>query len=181
MTLEIGLLIFYILVIPISEHQDTIGPMTRSVTDAALVLSAIAGKDPNDNYTLAQPDVLDYTKALRIGALKGKRIGVPRYSTTPPGPNDIPVNEAFDLAIKTLRGLGATVIDPVELPSAAEILNITGAELFVLETDFKVQLNGYFQSLPKNPSRVRSLEDLIEFNDAHPELEEPKNHEGQSM
>ncbi|KAF9442738.1 amidase signature enzyme, partial [Macrolepiota fuliginosa MF-IS2] len=67
-------------VIPISEHQDTVGPMTRSMTDAAIVLSVIAGKDPNDNFTLAQPDVVpDYTKALNKNALRGKRIGVPRH------------------------------------------------------------------------------------------------------
>lgn len=66
-------------VIPISEHQDTIGPMTRSIADAAVVLSIIAGKDPNDNFTLAQPAVVpDFTKALKKDALKGKRIGVPR-------------------------------------------------------------------------------------------------------
>ncbi|KAK7062779.1 hypothetical protein VNI00_000268 [Paramarasmius palmivorus] len=60
-------------VIPISANQDTIGPITRSVSDAAIVLSVIAGKDPNDNFTLAQPDTVpDFTLALDANALQGK-------------------------------------------------------------------------------------------------------------
>ncbi|KAI6130571.1 hypothetical protein EV401DRAFT_585359 [Pisolithus croceorrhizus] len=64
---------------PISEHQDTVGPLTRSVTDATVVLSIIAGPDPNDDYTLAQPSpVPDYTLALNTSSLVGKRLCVPR-------------------------------------------------------------------------------------------------------
>ncbi|KAF8549237.1 amidase signature enzyme [Imleria badia] len=66
-------------VVPISEHQDTVGPLTRSMSDAAIVLSIIAGPDPNDNFTLAQPTpVPDYTMVLSNSSLVGKRIGVPR-------------------------------------------------------------------------------------------------------
>ena len=65
-------------VVPISEHQDTVGPMTRSVADAAIILSAIAGRDPRDNFTLAQPAVVpDYTKALRADGLKRVGGGTP--------------------------------------------------------------------------------------------------------
>lgn len=68
------------LVIPISEHQDTVGPMVRTVKDAAYVLQAIAGKDPYDNYTSAIPrtPLPDYVAACKLSGLKGKRIGVPR-------------------------------------------------------------------------------------------------------
>lgn len=67
------------LVIPISEHQDTIGPMARSLKDAAYLLQAIAGKDPNDNYTSAIPGPLpDYVGACDFDGLRGARIGVPR-------------------------------------------------------------------------------------------------------
>ncbi|KAJ7837915.1 amidase signature enzyme [Mycena leptocephala] len=143
-------------VVPISAHQDTVGPITRSVTDAAIVLSIIAGKDPNDNFTLAQPPVIpDFTKALNKNALKGKRIGVPA------------------------RSAGATIVDPADLPSADEFVT-SNNETVVLEVDFKVQLNAYFEALLKNPSGVRSLADLIKFNDAYPELEEPAGFEDQS-
>ncbi|ESK92746.1 glutamyl-trna amidotransferase subunit a [Moniliophthora roreri MCA 2997] len=167
-------------VIPISANQDTIGPITRSVSDAAIVLSVIAGKDPNDNFTLAQPDTVpDLTKNLDVNALKGKRIGVPRAVFFTPGFNDPSVVAAFEEALKTIESLGATVVDPADLPSAAEIRR-SNNETIVLDVDFKVQLDAYYQALVENPSGVRSLADLIAFNDANPELEEPVNFTDQS-
>ncbi|KAJ8700654.1 hypothetical protein PTI98_003663 [Pleurotus ostreatus] len=169
-------------VIPISAHQDTVGPMTRSLTDAAIVLSVIAGKDANDNFTLAQPSrVPDYTKALNKNALRGKRIGVPRRVFTDDSitGTDPSVNVAFNRALDIIRSLGATVVDPADLPSADEIA-ISNNETLVLDVDFKVQLNDWYEALKKNPSGVRSLADLIKFNDDHPELEEPPQLEDQS-
>ena len=127
-------------VIPISEHQDTVGPITRSVADAAIVLSAIAGPDANDNFTLAQPTpVPDYTRALDRGALAGRRIGVPRavFLNDSITGNDPYVNEVFEGALDMLRALGATVVDPADLPSA-EAIAMSGNETIVLNTDFKV-------------------------------------------
>ena len=127
-------------VIPISEHQDTVGPITRSVADAAIVLSAIAGPDTNDNFTLAQPTpVPDYTRALDRGALAGRRIGVPRavFLNDSITGNDPYVNEVFESALDVLRALGATVVDPADLPSA-EAIAMSGNETIVLNTDFKV-------------------------------------------
>ncbi|KAI0826093.1 amidase signature enzyme [Irpex lacteus] len=169
-------------VVPISEHQDTIGPMTRSIADAAIVLSIIAGKDPNDNFTLAQPSpVPDYTKALNKNALKGKRIGVPRkvFTNDTVTGNDPFVNIVFNAALETLRTLGATVVDPADLPSAEEIA-VSNNETVVLDVDFKIQLNAYYADLLQNPSGVRSLADLIAFNDANAALEEPPRFEDQS-
>ncbi|KAJ8082283.1 hypothetical protein PM082_008134 [Marasmius tenuissimus] len=167
-------------VIPISANQDTVGPITRSISDAAIVLSVIAGKDPNDNFTLAQPDeVPDYTKALNINAFKGKRIGVPRQVFLQErfiGPG---VLEIFEGALETIRGLGATIVDPADLPSAQEIL-ASDNETIVLDIDFKVELNAYYERLLENPSGVRSLADLIAFNNANPELEKPVNFTDQS-
>jgi amidase len=114
--------------------------MTRSMTDAAIVLSIISGIDPNDNFTLAQPPVVpDFTKALSKRALKGKRIGVPRHvflndSITE---NDPSVNIAFEHALKVIKRLGATIVDPADLPSAERILT-TSSDDFVLDVDFKV-------------------------------------------
>ncbi|KDR74826.1 hypothetical protein GALMADRAFT_269063 [Galerina marginata CBS 339.88] len=169
-------------IIFISEHQDTVGPMTRSMTDAAIVLSVIAGTDTNDNFTSAQPNVVpDYTQALNKNAFKGKRIGVPRrvFFDTTISRNDPYVNVVFEEALATIKSLGATVVDPADLPSAEEIMD-SDDEDFVLKVDFKIQLNAYFQSLLDNPSGVRSLADLIAFNDAHPDLEKPKGFESQN-
>lgn len=129
-------------VIPISEHQDTVGPLTRSVADAAIVLSIIAGPDANDNFTLAQPvPVPDYVRALNRSALTGKRIGVPRavFLNDSVTGNDPYVNEVFEGALGVLRALGATVVDPANLPSA-EAIAMSGNETVVLNTDFKVRV-----------------------------------------
>lgn len=170
-------------VIPISEHQDTVGPLTRSTTDAAIVLSVIAGPDPNDNFTLTQPNVVpNYLTALNASALQGTRIGVPRAMFLEPSYSglDETVLSAYATALETLRDLGAVIVDPADLPSAYEIA-ASNNETLVLDVDFKVQLNAWYQSLYTNPSGVRSLADLIAFNDANPQLEEPTNYTDQSV
>ncbi|KAG6895777.1 hypothetical protein C0992_012652 [Termitomyces sp. T32_za158] len=165
-------------VIPISEHQDTVGPMTRSMTDAAIVLSIIAGPDPNDNFTLAQPQVVpDFTQALQTNALRGKRIGVPRRGFLD-ATNDrtADILNAFEEALNVLRGLGATIIDPADLPSADEIL-ASNNETVVLNVDFKART----KTPCSNPSGVRSLADLIDFDNNNPSLEKPSGYTDQSI
>ncbi|RDB28170.1 hypothetical protein Hypma_001534 [Hypsizygus marmoreus] len=167
-------------VIPISTHQDTVGPMTRSMSDVAIVLSVIAGRDPNDNFTLAQPPIVpDFVKALNKNALKGKRIGVPRRVFLNTG-RPIDISNAFEQALVIIRGLGATIVDPADLPSANEIAR-SDNETVVLDVDFKVELNRYFVGLTSNPSGVRSLADLINFNNDHAALERPAGFEDQSI
>ncbi|KAJ3862436.1 amidase signature enzyme [Lentinula novae-zelandiae] len=176
-------------VIPISEHQDTVGPMARSMTDAAIVLSLIAGKDPNDNFTLAQPPIVpDYTKALNPNALVGARIGVPRKvfldgSDLTGNGSESAIGLAFEKALDVIRELGATVVDPADLPSAEEIAR-SNNETVVLDTDFKastytftpaIQINAWLEGLLSIPSGVCSLADLIAFDNANPSLEEPVN------
>jgi amidase len=110
------------------------------MTDAAIVLSIIAGRDPNDNFTFAQPPVVpDFTQALNKDALKGKRIGVPRrvFLNNSITRNDPSVNVAFEQALDVIKSLGATVVDPADLPSADEIL-ASHNETIVLDIDFKV-------------------------------------------
>ena len=121
--------------------------MTRSIADAAIVLSVIAGPDPNDNFTLAQPSpVPDYTKALNKNALKGKRIGVPRkvFTNDTITGNDPFVNVGFNAALDSIRALGATVVDPADLPSADGIA-VSNNETIVLDVDFKAGLS-YFHA-----------------------------------
>jgi amidase len=121
-------------VIPISSHQDTVGPLCRSVTDAAIVLSAIAGFDSLDNYTSAIPHpVPDYTKALQKNALKGKRIGVPRKVFLDLVPQV--QLDAFEEALETIKALGATVVDHADIPSAMDLIEYSN---HVTRVDFKV-------------------------------------------
>src|SRR5262245_43355087 len=104
-------------VVPISADQDTAGPIARNVTDAAVLLGAATGVDPNDAATAAQAGhaFTDYTQFLNNHALQGARIGVwstGTYSPTLVGPIVKPV---LDNVIASLKAQGATVVDPADI------------------------------------------------------------------
>ncbi|KAF8558677.1 amidase signature enzyme [Imleria badia] len=155
-------------VIPISSTQDTVGPMCRSVADAALLLRFIAGKDKDDEATKEQPEVPDYTKALDKNALRGKRLGVPRKLI-----RDSPIKGVFDKALDVLRSLGANIVDPAEFPSTEELMT-SGDEDLVLTVEFKVGVNKYIKGLRKCPKNVNSLADVIRFNNENKDKELPE-------
>ncbi|KAF2664258.1 amidase [Microthyrium microscopicum] len=163
-------------VIPISEHQDTVGPMARTVKDAATILQAIAGPDPQDNYTLVNPNAKsppDYVAACKLGILKGARIGVPQNAITGSGgsPNDTEVI-AFNKAIPILQSLGATVINPANFRNITYALN-SPDETLVLNADFLVNLPAYVRLLVKNPSGVKDLATLRNITQHDPREEYP--------
>ncbi|KAK3650322.1 hypothetical protein LTR56_006298 [Elasticomyces elasticus] len=154
------------LVIPISEHQDTIGPMARSVKDAAYILQAIAGPDPNDNYTLANPAVNgsapDYVAACNYNAFAGKRIGVARNVIDIWGLyTDAPVLEAFNEAIEQIAAAGAEIVDANFTAFAA--WQNDGNETLVLNADFISDLANYLSELTYNPYGIDNLAELRNF------------------
>ncbi|KAG2366497.1 amidase signature enzyme [Suillus spraguei] len=156
-------------VIPISSHQDTTGPMCRSVTDAAILLNFMAGPDPRDEVTLHQPGIVpDYMKALDKNALKGARLGVPRSFIR----NIKIIEEAFNSSLDVFRALGAEIVDPADFPDTEELL-ISKAEKRVLDVDFKVDLNKYLSELVDVPTGVKTLAALIEFNEKRADLDHP--------
>ena len=147
-------------IIPISATQDTAGPMTRTVADAAILLSAITGVDPRDTATAASRAHAgtDYIRFLDRAALKGKRIGVTRARFTGYHPD---TDRIFGDALDVLRQLGAIIVDPANLPHAGEY---DEAEYEVLLYEFKAGLNAYLATLgPGAP--IRTLEEAIAFND----------------
>ncbi|KAL8702681.1 MAG: hypothetical protein Q9201_004142 [Fulgogasparrea decipioides] len=168
------------LVIPISQRQDTVGPMARTVKDAAYLLQAIAGKDPNDNYTLAQPFETppDYVGACNYSSLRGKKIGIPRNIITPQG--DAPVLAAFGSAVQTIRRAGATVVDNLNITSYALDQYLNGnASLIVLEADFLSDLpTNYLSKLATNPQNVHNLEDVSNFTHSFPPEDYPDRDTG---
>ncbi|KAH7098078.1 amidase signature enzyme [Auriculariales sp. MPI-PUGE-AT-0066] len=171
-------------VIPVSEHQDTVGPLARSLRDATIVLSVIAGRDAADNYTLAQPEkVPDYLAALDRYALQGVRLGVPRKflmnaTLTEWHPS---VEIAFQAALRKFEQLGATIIDPADFENAQEIFETLTKPQFVMAADMKLDLEAYLSELVHVPTGVRTIEDLVAFNNNHRELERPPGHEAQSV
>ncbi len=149
-------------IVPISFSQDTAGPMTRSVADAAALLTAMAGRDDADPATATMPGraVYDYTSRLQEGGLKGARIGVLH------GPLDQQpgVAPALQHAVAMLRDAGAVVV-PVQLPTQGQW---EAAERVVLLHEFKAGLERY---LTTHQAPVRDLPALIAFNRQHADKE----------
>lgn len=151
-------------IIPISASQDTAGPMTRTVYDAAVLLSAIAGTDPRDTATReASAHVQDFTRGLSAG-VRGMRIGVPREKLF--GYNE-KTDAIVNAAIAVLKGLGAVIVDPANIPTAGKV---DEDEYNVLLYEFKDGLRKYFAEV-KSP--IRSLADMIAYNKAHAAEEMP--------
>ncbi|MES2635073.1 MAG: amidase [Pseudomonadota bacterium] len=159
-------------IIPISESQDTAGPMTRSVVDAAIVLTAIAGVDANDAATKgAAPHIAkDYRSALE-GGLGGMRIGVARKKVTG---YSVHADALFEKAIADLKRLGAEIVDPADFGSLGEY---DDAELEVLLYELKDGLNRYLAT--RSGMHVRTLADVIAFNQKNAAKEMP--HFGQDL
>lgn len=146
-------------IIPISHTQDTAGPMTRTVRDAAIVLSAIAGTDPADVATLGnRSGSIDYTTFLKADSLSGKRIGVEKNFLT--GGHES-VLELYKSAIEVLKKQGATIVE-VEFLNAFNRLGIQASK--VLQYEFKDGVNKY---LAQANSQMKSLADVIKYNNEH--------------
>lgn len=151
-------------VVPISHSQDTAGPMTRTVRDAALLLTVMAGTDPEDPAT-AEADRYreDDVARLTADALRGQRIGVLRFAS------GFGTDEPFGEALETLRAQGAILVDIGVFPGRQEIAR---NELIVLLTELKHGLNAYLATTPPAVT-TRTLADVIAFNVAHADVEMP--------
>ena len=150
-------------IVPISAAQDTAGPMARSVADAAALLSVMAAADPDDPAASASPfngrnspPPGDYTGGCDPAALDGARIGVWRAGSAAASAT---VAAVLDQAVARLRGQGAVVIDPVELPDAEKV---GIPEFGALLPEFRHDLEAYLAGRPG--VQHRTLADLIGFN-----------------
>ena len=154
-------------IIPISASQDTAGPMTRTVADAAALLTALVGLDPRDDATGRRPANADsdYTNGLDAAGLQGARIGVARNLA---GFNP-DVDRALNAAVAALRAAGATIVDPADLAGAGKF---DDAEFEVLLYEFKDGLNRYFAALGDS-APVKTLAELIAWNEKEAVREMP--------
>jgi amidase len=150
------------LIIPISHSQDTAGPMTRNVRDAALMLTAMAGSDPADPATEeADRHKTDYAARLSPDALKSMRIGVMRDRVG----SNARIAERFNAAIEKLKLAGAEIVDIADSRKGLEGLG--EAEFEILMTEFKAGLNAYLAKAAP-AVKTRTLEEIIAFNKASP-------------
>jgi amidase len=144
-------------IVPISASQDTAGPMAATVREAAELLGVIAGSDSADPATRdADQHRSDYAASLDAGSLKGKWIGVMRFAA------GFGTDAAFETALAILREQGATLVEIKKFDDKA----IGGNEFKVLLTELKAGLNDYLKGSPA-PIPVRTLADVIAFNNAH--------------
>jgi amidase len=150
-------------IIPIAHSQDTAGPMTRTVTDAAILLGVLIGTDKSDSITSqASKGQKDYTKFLNKDGLRGKRIGVARQTF---GKN-AKIDGIIEPHLQSFKDSGATLID-VDFATNGKFGD---AEFDVLLYEFKADLNKY---LANRGGKHKSLADLIKFNEENKEKEMP--------
>lgn len=144
-------------IIPIAHSQDTAGPMARSVRDAAMLLTAMAGTDSKDAATAAAPvTAIDYAANLAADGLAGKRIGIIRShwgAGSNPGVEDL-----LTASIEVLEAHGAEIVDDLEI----DMDGVGDAEYDVLLYEFKADLAIYLET---SRAPYRSLAELIEFNE----------------
>ena len=153
-------------IIPIAHSQDTAGPMARTVSDAAILLAAIAGVDPADEVTgsSAGKVLFDSAKPWPEGGLNGARVGVARKYF---GFNDH-VDRVMGEALAAMKSLGAVLIDPADMETTGKY---DESEFEVLLYEFKAGLEKYLAARPGVP--YRTLKDLIEFNENNRAREMP--------
>lgn len=159
-------------VIPITPLQDTIGPMCRTVSDAVRVLDVIVGYDELDaEATGAASKYIPhggYTQFLRTNGLRGKRIGVPDVFFQ--GYDDMQL-AVYEKHLDTMRQQGAVVI--MDLDIATNFTDLGNQEILLMAAEFKISINAYLSGLLYSP--VRSLAQVIAFNEAHPVEERLKD------
>ena len=147
-------------IIPIAHSQDTAGPMGRTVRDAAILLTAMTGTDPNDSATEAAETHHDYSSNLTADALNGKRIGVIRswYGAG----SEQRVEDIYQASIDKMQAAGAVIIEDINIEAG----DLYDAEYEVLLYEFRADLNAYLKA---SNAPVSSLADLIVYNDANAE------------
>ncbi|PHH91318.1 hypothetical protein CDD83_966 [Cordyceps sp. RAO-2017] len=163
------------LVVPVSEHQDTVGPMARTVKDAAKLLQAIAGIDAHDSYTFLSPfrtGPPDYLAACKLSGLKGRRIGIARNVMAESISDVSHTAEAFKQALSVMEQAGATIIDNADFAAFRQYKRLHGYNS-VTRADFASNIAQYLSRLEKNPHQIHTLRDLRFFIRNHPEEDYP--------
>ncbi|WNB17152.1 amidase family protein [Marivirga arenosa] len=136
-------------IVPISSTLDTPGPMTRSVMDNAIMLSALTGEDSEDRVTVGNSPQKDYWKSLNADALKGKRLAALKGFLE---------DSLYKIQVEKLKDMGAVIVE-VEAPE----VNLSGF-LTLLNLDMKADLPHYFENYAGPSISFNSVQDVMDFN-----------------
>jgi amidase len=150
---------------PLVPSQDSPGPIARSIEDIALVMHAIAGADPRDAASMSSAFLSFGSKSVQARAISRVRLGIPRRLFATKATELAVELEQFESDIAELARAGAFIVDPCDVPSAEQILEVRSS---VFRTEFKDALNAF---LLENgvPSGIASITDLVRWNEAHPQ------------
>ena len=156
-------------VVPVASSQDTVGPLARSVADAAALLGVLAALDPCDTATLGRPADLNanYEACCEPGGLSGVRIGIPRRHYFGYSPKTDALVEA---ALLIAQDAGAVIVDPADVETAEE-LSQSQDEMTVMLHEFKAGIEAYLATRPVAPGQPRNLTEIIAFNQDRSEEE----------
>jgi amidase len=156
-------------IIPVATSQDTAGPMTRTVRDAALLLNVLADEDPSDARTGESKGkrAADYTKTLADDGLRGARIGVARKAF----PRNTRITATIEAAIAVMKERGAIIVDPVDVPGG-DAFDPDDKELELMLFEFKASVESYLAELGP-ATKLKTLADLIAWNDTNKDREMP--------
>ena len=149
-------------IVPLSLSFDTVGPMSRSVYDVAVVLGVMAGVDPADEVTKESAGKFetDYTQFLQVGSLQGARIGIGRDFLG----EDPEIHRIFEEAIAILESLGAVIVDPIWFPQYVHVMANEPIFPLIRNAEFKAQIADYFHTLA--PGYPKTLDDLAAMANA---------------
>jgi amidase len=159
-------------IIPLSTKLDTVGPIARTVKDAASILTVISGRSELDPKTWHIPftNIPDYAASCNTDEFDKISIGIPRNCIA--GLTEVE-REEFERAILTLKKAGATIVD-ANLTAAEEYSRLSSREQkLIMHADFKVSIESYLGTLVTNPEDIHTIEDLIKFHENHPKEDFP--------
>jgi amidase len=168
--------------IPISSRQDVIGTLTRTVRDAAYLLSEMAGRSDRDEATWKIPfhPIPDFTTFCRGNDLSGITIGVPRNTWI--GNSPAAIEASFESALETMRSAGANVVENADFPNVEDFKKLNmEVKGIVRSSEFKRDIARYFQTLETNPNNLHSAEDIIEFTKSFPAEDYPERDIGKFL
>ncbi|KAK4220380.1 amidase signature domain-containing protein [Rhypophila decipiens] len=162
----------------VTKLRGSVGPITRIVKGAAMMLSVMAGPSPDDPASLKTPfsKILDYTKSCKIDGLVNSRLGVPRNNADNPFAAIMsltPVMKTFDRILDTMRSLAATIIDNGNYTAYAQVNADNAPQQIVGPAEYSYDMESYFRSLIVNPREILTMEDLIGCTKKLPEEDYP--------